>query len=156
MHWFLQDPALFDQYEVSSNPSWRSRCCLSSKSCSILNRKAQQFCSARLVYEFTILEVWLPLKYVTGTHVLHWLLCALQLTDKSDVYSYGVLLLVILTGQRPVDLKRQPRDQNLVNRCNRLMTQVCRFLIPTIPRQGLTAGSSKCPIAFLFGSRFRR
>ncbi|PTQ40662.1 hypothetical protein MARPO_0038s0021 [Marchantia polymorpha] len=46
-----------------------------------------------------------------------------ELTDKSDVYSYGVLLLVILTGQRPVDLKRQPRDQNLVNRCNRLMTQ---------------------------------
>ncbi|BBN04100.1 protein MpRLK-Pelle_WAK2 [Marchantia polymorpha subsp. ruderalis] len=46
-----------------------------------------------------------------------------ELTDKSDVYSYGVLLLVILTGQRPVDLRRQPRDQNLVNRCNRLMTQ---------------------------------
>ncbi|OAE26764.1 hypothetical protein AXG93_1129s1130 [Marchantia polymorpha subsp. ruderalis] len=46
-----------------------------------------------------------------------------ELTDKSDVYSYGVLLLVILTGQRPVDLTRQPRDQNLVNRCNRLMAQ---------------------------------
>ncbi|BBN15227.1 protein MpRLK-Pelle_WAK5 [Marchantia polymorpha subsp. ruderalis] len=46
-----------------------------------------------------------------------------ELTDKSDVYSYGVLLLVILTGQRPVDLKRQPKDQNLVNRCDRLMTQ---------------------------------
>ncbi|BBN04097.1 protein MpWAK [Marchantia polymorpha subsp. ruderalis] len=46
-----------------------------------------------------------------------------ELKDKSDVYSYGVLLLVILTGQRPVDLQRQPRDQNLVNKCNRLMTQ---------------------------------
>ncbi|KAG6546516.1 hypothetical protein Mapa_012065 [Marchantia paleacea] len=46
-----------------------------------------------------------------------------ELTDKSDVYSYGVVLLVILTGQRPVDLTRQPRDQNLVIRCNRLMAQ---------------------------------
>ncbi|XP_058110153.1 wall-associated receptor kinase-like 20 [Magnolia sinica] len=36
-----------------------------------------------------------------------------QLTDKSDVYSYGVVLLELLTSQRAIDFSRHPDDVNL-------------------------------------------
>lgn len=39
-----------------------------------------------------------------------------QLTDKTDVYSYGVVLLELLTSEKPVDLSRNPRDANLAVR----------------------------------------
>ncbi|KAI9154537.1 hypothetical protein LWI28_027669 [Acer negundo] len=36
-----------------------------------------------------------------------------QLTDKSDVYSYGVVLLELLTSQKAIDFSRDPDDVNL-------------------------------------------
>ena len=36
-----------------------------------------------------------------------------QLTDKSDVYSYGVVLLELLTSKKAIDFSRDPDDVNL-------------------------------------------
>lgn len=37
-----------------------------------------------------------------------------QLTTKSDVYSYGVVFLEIITGRRVIDTNRPTEEQNLV------------------------------------------
>ncbi|KAL7191174.1 hypothetical protein ACSBR2_023277 [Camellia fascicularis] len=45
-----------------------------------------------------------------------------HLLVKSDVYSYGVVLLELLTGRKPVDLSQPPGQENLVTWARALLT----------------------------------
>ncbi|KAL0337286.1 UNVERIFIED_CONTAM: Receptor-like serine/threonine-protein kinase ALE2 [Sesamum calycinum] len=45
-----------------------------------------------------------------------------HLLVKSDVYSYGVVLLELLTGRKPVDMSQPPGQENLVSWARPLLT----------------------------------
>ncbi|XP_030969448.1 receptor-like serine/threonine-protein kinase ALE2 isoform X1 [Quercus lobata] len=53
-----------------------------------------------------------------------------HLLVKSDVYSYGVVLLELLTGRKPVDLSQPPGEENLVAWARPLLT--CKEGLETI------------------------
>ncbi|KAK8940033.1 Receptor-like serine/threonine-protein kinase ALE2 [Platanthera guangdongensis] len=55
-----------------------------------------------------------------------------HLLVKSDVYSYGVVLLELLTGRKPVDLSQPPGQENLVSWARPLLTQAERIVDPTL------------------------
>lgn len=53
---------------------------------------------------------------------MHWdFVVKGHLTAKSDVYSYGVVLLELLSGRRALDKNRPPGEQNLVEWGRRYM-----------------------------------
>ncbi|KAJ9540175.1 hypothetical protein OSB04_026681 [Centaurea solstitialis] len=63
-----------------------------------------------------------------------------QLTDKSDVYSYGVLLLEILTSQKAIDFNRPTNDVNLVTYVKRIVNEerLVDVIDPTLKKHAST------------------
>lgn len=52
-----------------------------------------------------------------------------QLTFKSDIYSFGVVLLEIITGRKAIDNTKAATEQNLVAWVRSLSLAVCKFLL---------------------------
>ncbi|GFP93201.1 receptor-like serine/threonine-protein kinase ale2 [Phtheirospermum japonicum] len=68
-----------------------------------------------------------------------------HLLVKSDVYSYGVVLLELLTGRKPVDMSQPPGEENLVSWARPLLTN--RQDLESIIDQSLMPESSIDSIA---------
>ncbi|KAF6155461.1 hypothetical protein GIB67_019987 [Kingdonia uniflora] len=56
-----------------------------------------------------------------------------QLTTRSDIYSFGVVFLEIITGWRVIDNARQPSEQNLVTWAQPLFRDRRKFTLMADP-----------------------
>lgn len=49
-------------------------------------------------------------RYLAPEYFLHG-----KVSDKTDVYAFGVVLLELISGQKPIEAKRGPGEENLVS-----------------------------------------
>lgn len=62
-----------------------------------------------LLESWTDLEYFLNVRYMAPEYASSG-----KLTDRSDVFSFGVVLLEIITGRKPVDTTQPLGDESLV------------------------------------------
>ncbi|XP_015697141.2 probable serine/threonine-protein kinase PBL16 [Oryza brachyantha] len=68
-----------------------------------------------------------------------------HLTAMSDVYSYGVVLLELVTGRKSLDKSRPPREQTLADWALPLLTHKKKVMAIVDPRLAAAAGGADLP-----------
>jgi len=65
------------------------------------------------IYDIIIQNSWLDFFFFSRYMAPEYASCG-KLTDRSDVFSFGVVLLELITGRKPVDASRPLGDESLV------------------------------------------